>query len=120
VTELSGSNRQLLKLLFQTDIERIHDNSLTILEKVGVNVQNKDAVLSLKNAGCTVSSDKKVVLIPRSLVAECLRKTTSVLKLHGRNGKHERSIGNDSVLFNPGSCAVFFSDHQTGQTRLPL
>jgi len=120
VTELSESNRRLLKLLSSGDIERIHSDSLTILEKTGVRVQNDEAVLSLKNAGCTVNSDRKVVLIPRSLVAECLKKTAPVLKLYGRNGKHESSIGNDSVLFNPGSSAVYFSDHLTGQTRQPL
>ena len=119
MTELSASNRRLLQLLSPSDIERIHGDSLTILEKIGVSVQNNEAVLSLKNAGCTVSSNR-VVLIPRSLAAECLKKTASVLKLYGRNGKHERPIGNDSVLFNPGSSAVYISDHRTGQMRQPL
>lgn len=121
MVEFHTSNRQLLKLLSTNNVEEIHDHSLTILEKVGVIVKNDDATLSLRNAGCEVDSNKKIVRMPRGLVKECLAKrSASNLKLYDREGNHKQIIGNDNVIFNPGSCAVYFSDHKTGETRRPL
>jgi trimethylamine--corrinoid protein Co-methyltransferase len=121
LAEFHTSKRQLLQLLSPIDVQKIHDKSLTILEKVGVIVKNKRAALSLRNAGCEVDSNKGIVRMPRDLVKECLaKKSASDLKLYYREGNHEQIIGNDDVIFNPGSCAVYFSDHKTGETRRPL
>jgi trimethylamine--corrinoid protein Co-methyltransferase len=121
LAEFHASKRQLLQLLSTNDVQEIHDNSLTILEKVGVTVKNERAALLLRNAGCEIDSDKKTVRMPRGLVKECLAKSSvSYLKLYDREGNHEQIIGNDNVIFNPGSCAVYFSDHKTGETRRPL
>lgn len=121
MTEFHSSQRQLLKLLSANNVEEIHDNSLTILEKVGVIVKNDSAILSLRNVGCEVDSNQKIVRIPRRLVKECLaKKSVSDLKLFDREGTHEQIVGNDNVIFNPGSCAVYLSDHKTGEMRRPL
>lgn len=120
VAKSSVSQRQLLKLLSSDDVENVHNNSLTILEKVGVNVKNDEALRLLKNAGCEIDPEKKIVRIPQGLVKDCLRKAPSVIKLHGRDGKHEQVIGMDSTVFNPGSSAVYFSDHGTGEIRQPF
>ena len=120
VTEFFTSKRQLFRLISKDNVEEIHEGSLAILEKAGVNVKGNEAMISLRNAGCEADSDRKIIHIPRSLVEECLSKIAPVLKLYGRDGKHERIIGGDNVTFNPGSSAVYFSDHKTGQTRQPV
>jgi trimethylamine--corrinoid protein Co-methyltransferase len=112
--------RQLLQLLSAGDIEDIHTNSLTILEKVGMNVRNDEAIRLLKTAGCEIDSVRKTVRMPRGLVEECLNKTKPSLELHSRDGRHNRIIGADNLTFNPGSCAVYFTDHKTGETRQAL
>ena len=118
--QFSSSKRRLLQLLSTHEVEDIHNNSLTILEKVGVNVKNDEALLTLKNAGCEVDADRKVVRMPQNLMKECLEKTPSTLRLYDRNGKHEQIIGKNNVIFNPGSSAVYFIDHITGETRQPV
>jgi len=120
VTEFITSKRPLFRLISKDNIEEIHEGSLAILEKTGVNVKSNEAMISLKNAGCEADSDGKIIRIPHSLVEESLSKIDPVLKLYGRDGKHERIIGGDNVTFNPGSSAVYFSDHKTGQTRQPV
>jgi len=120
VAEFSSSRRQLLQLLSTDAIKDINDNSLAILEKVGVQVKNNEALLLLKDAGCQIDSDKKVAHIPHSLVKKCLGKTASVLKLYDRDGEHEQIIGMNNTIFNPGSSAVYFTDHKTGEIRQPL
>jgi len=118
--EFSASRRQLLQLLSPDDIEDIHNDSLTILEKVGVNVKNNEALHLLKNAGCEVDSDKKMVRMPQHLVKHFLSKTSSIIRLYGRDGKHEQIVGKSNTIFNPGSSAVYFNDHETGEIRNPL
>jgi trimethylamine--corrinoid protein Co-methyltransferase len=113
-------HRQLLQLLSTDDIQNVHSNSLTILEKVGVNVRNDEAIRLLKTAGCEIDSVRKTACMPRGLVEECLNKTKSSLELYSRDGRHDRTIGSDNLTFNPGSCAVYFSDHRTGETRQAL
>jgi len=120
MTEFSASRRQLLQLLSLDDIENIHNDSLTILEKVGVNVKNNEALHLLKDAGCEVDSNKKIARIPPHLVKNCLSKTQSLIRLYGRDGKHEQIVGRNNTIFNPGSSAVYFNDHETGEIRQPL
>ncbi len=120
MNEFSGSRRQLLQLLSRDDIEGIHNDSLTILEKVGVNVRNDEALQLLKDAGCEVDSDKKIVRVPQHLVKDCIRKTLSIIRLYSRNGEHVQIIGENNTLFDPGSCAVYFNDHETGEIRPPF
>jgi trimethylamine--corrinoid protein Co-methyltransferase len=120
MTEFSASKRPLFQLMSKDNVEEIHEGSLAILEKTGVNVKGNEAMISLRNAGCESDSDGKIIRIPRSLVEESLSKIGPVLRLYGRDGKHERIIGSDNVTFNPGSSAVYFSDHETGQTRQPV
>jgi trimethylamine--corrinoid protein Co-methyltransferase len=107
--------------LLSTDvIKDVDAGSIAVLEKVGINVKNAEALALLENAGCKVDSVKPFVHIPRSLVKECLGKTVSVLKLYDRNGAKEHIIGMDNTIFNPGSSAVYFSDHKTGAIRPAL
>jgi trimethylamine--corrinoid protein Co-methyltransferase len=106
-----------LQLLSANDIEDVNANSLAILEKVGVNVRNVESLRLLKQAGCEVDSEKKIAHIPNCLVKECLKKTKPVVELYERNGRDHRVIGKNVLTFNPGSCAVYFSDHVTGETR---
>ena len=120
VNESFTSKRPLFRLISKDNIEEIHEGSLTILEKTGVNVKSNEVMISLRNAGCEADSDGKIIRIPRSLVEESLSKIDPILRLYGRDGKHERIIGGDNVTFNPGSSAVYFSDHKTGQTRQPV
>ncbi len=83
-------------------------------------MRNDEAMRLLKTAGCEIDSVRKTVHVPRGLVEECLKKTKSSLELCSRDGRHNRIIGADNLTFNPGSCAAYFSDHKTGETRQAL
>ena len=117
MTASATFKRQLMQLLSAPDIEDIHTNSLMILEKVGVNVRNDEAMQLLKTSGCEVDSVRKTARMPGSLVEECLAKTKPWLELYSRDGRKKRVVGSDNLTFNPGSCAVYFSDHNSGETR---
>lgn len=117
--EISHTHRPLLQLLSTDVVESIHNASLIILEKTGVVVKNAEALKLLKDSGCDVSVGKKTVHIPQRFVKECLSKTRSTVSLHSRDGSKELEIGKTNTVFNPGSSAVYFSDHETGKIRQP-
>ncbi len=120
MTEASSNIRPTLLLLSRDNVESIHNASLTILEKTGVVIKNSEALTLLKNSGCEINLDRKRARIQQPLVKECLRKTRSTINLHNRDGKPSLEIGGDKTIFNPGSSAVYFNDHETGEIRQPL
>jgi len=115
-----SAERPMLRLLTDDNIESIHDASLRILEKTGVIVKNNEALNLLKSSGCRVELDRKTAHIPEHLVKECLGKTHRIIKLYHRGGKNSLEIGGNNVVFNPGSSAVYFNDHESGKIRQPF
>jgi len=116
----SSAKRPTLQILSTDNIGNIHSASLTVLEKTGVIIKNDEAMNLLKTSGCEVKLDKETAYIPEHLVKDCLEKTQPTMKSYSRDGKHELEIGGDNTVFNPGSSAVYFTDHETEEIRRPF
>ena len=104
-----------LRFLDKSSIDLVHSSSLQVLEKSGVMVKNKKALIILKDSGCEL--EENVVHIPSSLVEDCLKKVPSTFSLHSRDGNEKHVVGGNNVIFNPGSAAIFFIDRNTGEMR---
>ena len=104
-----------LAYLTKNEIEEIHSISLQLLQNTGVRVTNEEAQALLENAGCTLVGD--IVTFPETLVRESIESTPSTFSIFSRNGKESFSIGQDNVLINPGSSAVYFKDRKSGDIR---
>jgi len=105
----------MLRLLSKGDIESIHEASLQVLEEAGIMVKNQAALQLLKETGCTV--DENMVRIPSGIVEESLKKAPSSFELHSREGGIRRKVGDDNVIYNPGSAAIYFIDREMGEMR---
>jgi len=103
------------RLLERYEIEEIHSSSLMVLEKVGVDVRNENVLRLLKENGCEVKSRR--VKISEELVKKSLEKTPSGIELYSRDGDRRLLISGDNVVYNPGSAAIYFLDHETGEIR---
>ncbi len=103
------------RLLGRDEIEEIHSSTLHILEKVGVEVRNENALRLLEENGCEVEDRR--VRIPEELARECLKKAPSKIELYSRDGDRRLIIGGDNVVYNPGSAAIYFLDSETGEIR---
>lgn len=64
---------QLLKIITDAEVDRIHETSLTILEEVGVKFPNQQVLDLFESAGASVDFDRQVVRIPATLVETALR-----------------------------------------------
>jgi len=107
-----------VRFLPRDDVKAIHEASLEVLENTGVMVKNPGAVKLLEDAGCGV--EDQVVHMPPSLVEECLKRAPSSITLHKRDGDDRLQVGGDSVIYNPGSAAIYFIDRETGEMRRAL
>ncbi len=111
------TQRPKIELLSKPLVEKIVDEGLTLLEKHGVLVENKEALGLLAGAGAAVEPATGLVRMGRKLVEECLAATPEVITLYDRTGTKAFAVGGDEVHFDPGSAAVTILDHATGSER---
>ncbi|MHA1726219.1 MAG: trimethylamine methyltransferase family protein [Promethearchaeota archaeon] len=67
---------QPLKILSKDEIQLIHENTLELLQTLGVRVESEEAQnLLVKNGATSVNRDNKIyILFPEDLVKEQLKK----------------------------------------------
>jgi trimethylamine--corrinoid protein Co-methyltransferase len=99
---------------------RIFSEALEILERVGVFVENDEALELLDGAGAKVDGPGGRVLIPPHLVIRALATTPGRVKVFDRTGECAMDLGEDRVHFNPGSAALRIFDYQLGKARTPI
>jgi len=99
---------------------RIFDEALAILEKVGVFVENNEALELLDAAGARLDSEKGRVLIPPHLVIRALATAPGRIRIFDRLGECAMDLGGDRVHFNPGSAALRVYDYALGKARTPI
>jgi len=115
--------RPLLEMLSQTFLERIVAEAIEVLSKVGVFVENKEALTLLGDAGARIDQNRRV-LLPEDLVWRCVRSAPSPIQIFDRQGEPSMLLEGLNVHFDPGSAALKILDHRTGEVvvhgALPL
>jgi len=94
---------------------KIVAEALEILEKIGVFVENDEAVDLLSGAGARVEGER--VFIPSYLVEKALGTAPPRILVYDRGGGVAMDIGEDRIHFNPGSAALRIFDPETGDAR---
>jgi len=102
-----------LKFLTDSDIDRIHNLSMRLLEEVGVEIPVEAARDVYKTHGAKVDGDR--VHLPRKLVEESIKSAPAEFTIHARNPKNDTVIGGNNTVFAPGYGAPFLMDYQVGQ-----
>jgi trimethylamine--corrinoid protein Co-methyltransferase len=93
-------------------LEMIHEASLQILERVGIEFRDAEAAKMWRDAGAEVERFR--VRIPRQLLMALVAKNPSRFTVHARNPERATEIGGDRVAFAPtyGSPFVYDFDNQ--------
>ncbi len=107
-----------MTFLSKDEIKDIHSTSLEILEKTGILVRNPTALSILKKAACETEAD--IVKLPISLIEESLGKCPRKFILYSQDTEHEYIVGDDHVLYNPGSSVPNILDHTSRTIRKAL
>lgn len=104
-----------LKLFSDDQLETIHLNTLEVLERIGVNVDDADALSLLADGGAFV--DGKRVRIPSWMVEKALRSAPPRVVLGGRDGKRRLFLENNNPYFGLGSDMPYTIDTYSGERR---
>ena len=108
----------LFRIFTEEDLNAIHLGTLNVLAKTGIRIVHGDEILRmLKENGCTVDFERKVVLFPPYLVEETLRKATKTEVVHGRNPKYDYKLDGRHIYFVTDTETTSTVDLDTGERR---
>lgn len=108
------------EIISQSEFKTIHENSLEVLDAVGLRIDHPLALEKLAGAGAHVDQDRGTVRIPPDLVEHCLESAPKSYTLAGRTPEFDRILGSDATrtpLFRTEGGAVRYHDLLTGENR---
>ena len=94
------------EILNQEGVERIHDASMSILEEVGIEFRDEEALAYWKDAGADVRGE--LVHIDRALMMDLVSAIPSEFTLHARNPERSVRVGGRHTIIIPNSGSPFF------------
>ncbi|MFQ5961199.1 MAG: trimethylamine methyltransferase family protein, partial [Candidatus Methylomirabilales bacterium] len=92
--------------LSQSDIERIHDASLRVLDRTGIEIVASEARRIFEKAGARIEEDRNRVYVSRSLVEDAVAQSAKTFLLAGQDEAHDMQMGGDRVYMGTGGAAV--------------
>ncbi|MCP4671872.1 MAG: trimethylamine--corrinoid methyltransferase, partial [Desulfobacula sp.] len=96
-----------------TELEQIHEATLTIMETEGLTFAYKPAIELFAKAGCKTDGQK--VFFPRKLVEEQIKKAPSQFTLYARDPDKNVVIGGDNIALIPCYGTPFVNDMDKGR-----
>jgi trimethylamine--corrinoid protein Co-methyltransferase len=88
-----------LDVLAEAQIDAIHEASLDVLERLGIEFMGVGARRLLRAAGADVDEESGLTRIPRELVDTALRTAPSTFTVTPRNSERRLELGGDHVAF---------------------
>ena len=104
---------QRYQLLTQNEIEQIHENSLRIMENVGIIFTYEPAKEILKKAGAKVDGD--LIRFPREMVERELKNVPSSFTMYARNPKKNVEITCEKTAYVGPYGSPFVTDMDKGR-----
>jgi trimethylamine--corrinoid protein Co-methyltransferase len=107
----------LYRPLSATDVGKVADAALDVLERSGIAVFSDKAFEALKGAGAETDAEKRIVRMPRSMVEDAIASNPSSITLASRDGKNDAVLEGRNVYFGTGGTAIYVLDPVTGERR---
>jgi len=107
--------RPRLSVLNDEQIEQIHQATLEVLERTGVQITHPRAVELLAGAGARVDGDR--VHFPAWVVEKAIRQAPARLVLGNRRGERQVYLEGDKYWFGPSLDCIDYLDPLSGQRR---
>lgn len=108
-----------LKVLTDDKVDDIHDASLKILEKTGVRFDSEDSRKRLLKAGATKHPTRKdVLLFPKSLIEESIKKIVPYGTYYARDPKNDMVFDGEHMFAHCVGGNPNILDLETGRVRM--
>jgi trimethylamine---corrinoid protein Co-methyltransferase len=95
----------------------IHEESMRILEEVGILFPSERALDILETGGARIDRDKKVAFISREMVARAIACAPKEFELSSRTGTHDLKIPSMFIGYHLDGCGMTMVDFETGERR---
>jgi trimethylamine--corrinoid protein Co-methyltransferase len=109
--------RPSIRLLSNSLLSKIVDESYQLLERTGVFIENREATRLLLDAGARIDASSSRAFIPARLIDDALATAPERITLYDAHGQKSFLVGGDEVHFDPGSTALWLFDHSTQSER---
>jgi trimethylamine--corrinoid protein Co-methyltransferase len=108
------------KVLSDDEIQQIHDNTIEVLGKTGIVIQNELVLKKLEESGAKVDFSRQLARIPEKIVFDALKSVPkkSQVTLYNRECKVSVEYGKGRVHGATGCGANYVLDLETGKRRL--
>jgi trimethylamine--corrinoid protein Co-methyltransferase len=108
-----------LRVSFLSEAERdtLHEQTLTVLEEVGVAYNTPAAMEVLEGTEAILDRDRLSARLPRELVGRCLETAPHQLLLAARDPANDVWLGDGSLSFTSDGTATYVVDDETGARR---
>ena len=98
----------LYEILDENGVEAIHDASMALLEGIGIDFRDDEAIAMWKRAGADVDGQR--VRLDRALVMELIAKAPETITMHARNPDRTIEVGGRNMVFAPTYGSPFVLD----------
>ena len=109
-----------LTVLTEKQREEIHEQSLSLLESMGMKIYSDLALGILQKGGAEVDHSAKIAKIPRSMVEEGLRRCRRPVLLGGRTKDQDFVLDHEHHYLSTDGEGIAVLDFETGKRRAPL
>jgi trimethylamine--corrinoid protein Co-methyltransferase len=111
--------RRQIDVLSEADVERVHEATLTVLERVGLRISSARILEALAEAGAKVDLETEIVRFPAAMVEEAVALAPSTFLLAARDPALDLRIGEGNGYLTLDGCAAEVVDRDTGDRRPP-
>lgn len=110
----------MLEMIDQQKVELILDEAYSVLEKVGVLIENEEAMQILDSGGTRIDRGNRKAYFPASLVEKCVKSAPNAITIFDRNGEAAMQVSGNNIHFDPGSAALTILDWKIQRQRKPI
>jgi len=102
--------------LSEADKEFVHEQTVRVLEEIGIAFNSEKAIDLLAEAGAPVDRERLTAKVPWELVQRCLATVPRRILLAGRDPKHDRYLDDgEPTVFCTDGTGTYMYDDVTGE-----
>jgi trimethylamine--corrinoid protein Co-methyltransferase len=104
-----------LEILDDEQIEQLHQASLRILEEIGLDFFDDEALNLWRDAGAKVDFSRRHAWLDGDMVLELVARAPAAFRWRGRNPERDMRVGGGAINFLPAGGMVYMNDLEKGR-----
>lgn len=106
-----------LKILSNDQMKELHKATVEVLENIGIKNLHNDAREIMKEKGCDVDHDRKIVKIPESVLMKYIGMAPNEITLYGRDPKYNINLDDSDDIYVMGGAGAVNTLDMEGNLR---